>query len=155
MKEVQQLPVNSDSDVKFWQREAASLRRQLHDLQKSQQQLIGEALSDLTVNDLQHLESQLEMSLRTIRKSKDQILIDEIQELNRKENLIHQENLELYKKVLATSSTNGVVSAGSSIQYSTVMEEGGAEPILLELSQPQQQTERAYAKAPELGLYLH
>ncbi|OIT40628.1 mads-box transcription factor 27 [Nicotiana attenuata] len=62
-------------------------------------QMMGEKLSGLGVKDLQNLENQLEMSLRGVRVRKDEVLIDEIQELNRKGNLIHQENMELYKKV--------------------------------------------------------
>lgn len=60
---------------------------------------MGEELSGLSVKDLQNLENQLEMSLRGVRMRKDQILIDEIQDLNREGNRIHQENIELYKKV--------------------------------------------------------
>ncbi|KAL8243135.1 hypothetical protein R6Q59_009393 [Mikania micrantha] len=87
------------SEVMFWQREAAMLKQQLQSLQENQRQMMGEDLSGLRVQDLQGMENQLEMSLRNIRKKKDQLLFEEIEELKRKGNVIHHENVELCKKV--------------------------------------------------------
>ncbi|KAE9458855.1 hypothetical protein C3L33_09265, partial [Rhododendron williamsianum] len=58
-------------------------------------QMMGEELSGLSVKELQTMETQLEMNLRGIRMKKDQMLMDEIQELSQKGNLLHQENVEL------------------------------------------------------------
>ncbi|CAL0331562.1 unnamed protein product [Lupinus luteus] len=98
-KEKNQQLINPESEVKFWQREAEILRQQLQNLQENHRQLMGEQLYGLSVRNLQDLENQLEMSLQGVRMKKEQILTEEIQELNRKGNLIHQENVELYKKV--------------------------------------------------------
>ncbi|XP_019420955.1 PREDICTED: MADS-box transcription factor 23-like isoform X2 [Lupinus angustifolius] len=95
-KEEHQQLINPESEVK---REAEILRQQLQNLQENHRQLMGEQLYGLSVRNLQDLENQLEMSLQGVRMKKEQILTEEIQELNRKGNLIHQENVELYKKV--------------------------------------------------------
>ncbi|XP_068319539.1 agamous-like MADS-box protein AGL21 [Pyrus communis] len=94
------------SEVKFWQGEVANLRQQLQNLKENHRQFMGEQLCGLSVKELQGLESQLEMSLQGIRMKKEQILTYEIEELNQKRNVIHQQNMELYKKVYGTSAVN-------------------------------------------------
>ncbi|KAI3874330.1 hypothetical protein MKX03_025543 [Papaver bracteatum] len=98
-KEEQHRPLmNENSEDKFWKREAAGLRHQLQNLQENHRQLMGQELSGLSAKELQNLENQLEMSLRSVRMQKDQKLTDEIHELTRKGNLLHQENMALFKK---------------------------------------------------------
>ncbi|XP_047159125.1 agamous-like MADS-box protein AGL21 isoform X2 [Vigna umbellata] len=99
-KEEQHHQINPEAEVKFWKREAEILRQQLQILQENHRQMMGEQLYGLSVRSLQDLENQLEMSLQGVRMKKEQILKDEIQELNRKGNLIFQENVELYKKAM-------------------------------------------------------
>ncbi|KAL1220878.1 Agamous-like MADS-box protein AGL17 [Cardamine amara subsp. amara] len=110
-------------------------------------QLTGEQSNGLSVKELHNLESQLEMSLRGIRMKKAQILTIEIKELTRKRNLdhhenlklsrniqmIHQENVELYKKAYAPSRTNGLRHD----ELDNAADESHAQ-VRLQLSQPDQ-----------------
>ncbi|XP_050292085.1 MADS-box transcription factor 23-like isoform X3 [Quercus robur] len=133
-----QQPQNPASEVKFWQREAAILRQQLEDLRENHRYMMGEQLFGLGVKDLQNLENKLEMSLQGIRMKKEQILTDEIQELSRRGNLIHQENIELYKKVCSTRHVNAE-SISPFIPFGTNFGEDLHVPIHLQLSQPDRQ----------------
>ncbi|KAJ0262785.1 hypothetical protein HA466_0032700 [Hirschfeldia incana] len=157
--------MNPASEIKFWQNEAAILKRQLHNLQENHRQMMGEELSGLSVEDLQKLENQLEMSLRDVRMKKEQMLIEEIKELNREGNLVHQENLDLHKKVglmhqqnmelhKKVSEVEGVKSANKTSLLTNGLDIGGnsSEHVHLQLSQPQQHDETR-SKAIQLSYF--
>ncbi|KAF8092146.1 hypothetical protein N665_0423s0031 [Sinapis alba] len=140
----QQQLLNPASEVKFWQREAAVLRQELHALQENHRQIMGEQLNGLSVKELNNLENQLEISLRGIRMKKEQMLTHEIQEQSQKRKLIHQENLELSRKVQRlhqenvelykkayTASTNGFIH-----HELAVADDESYTQIRLQLSQP-------------------
>ncbi|KAK8364097.1 hypothetical protein V6Z12_A03G206500 [Gossypium hirsutum] len=182
-KEEHHHQMNPASEVKFWQREVASLRQQLQYLQEYHRQLMGEELSGLSINDLQNLENQLEMSLKGVRMKKDQILTDEVKELNNKGHLIHQENLELHKKLdlmcqentelqkkifflILLNNTNfrskvygtrqaNEASRSSPPNYTFNNGYDLHAPVHLQLSQPLPQKNDAPEKPMKLGLQLH
>ncbi|XP_074575647.1 MADS-box transcription factor 23-like [Curcuma longa] len=149
-KEENHLIVFAGSEVKFWQKEAASLRQQFNNLQQNHRKLMGEELSGLSVEDLQNLQNQLELSLRGVRMRKEQLLFEEIQELDRKGRLIGQENMELCKKVNLMRQENEQLhkkiyetrgeddtDRASSVRHSLSITEETYMPIHLQLSQPQ------------------
>ncbi|KAJ3697726.1 hypothetical protein LUZ61_001431 [Rhynchospora tenuis] len=159
--------LNPNSQVKFWQREAETLRQQLLNLQKTRRQLMGEDLSGLTVGDLQIIENQLESSLDSVRKTKEKIYTEEIEELNKKGQLIHTDNIELYKKINLAHQANMElrkkiqqyeeqeanvvrnVPNNSQIPYAFAVSEKAHESTNLELCQPNEKP-----TAPSLGPVL-
>ncbi|KAK6135648.1 hypothetical protein DH2020_030613 [Rehmannia glutinosa] len=156
LKEEHYTLLNPNSEIKFWQREAASLRQQLQYLQEYHRQLLGEELSGLSIKDLQNLENQLEMSLKGVRMKKEQIMTEEIEELNLKGNMIQQENIELHKKINLVREENAqlqkkVYGPGGPSEVNRIshianginIEYDLHAPINLELSQPLNQKNNA------------
>uniref|UniRef100_I1Q295 K-box domain-containing protein n=1 Tax=Oryza glaberrima TaxID=4538 RepID=I1Q295_ORYGL len=144
--------------LEFWQAEAERLKQQLHNLEGSQRQLLAHDLSGLEWNDLKSLENQLETSLHNVRLKKDKIMVEQIQELRKKENIMHRENMELHsefnmirqdsvnfqRKVYGKQDVNG--GQGSSVTQNTNTPDD-ADEIRLELSQPQVPDEKPEAAA--------
>ncbi|KAK1422098.1 hypothetical protein QVD17_24983 [Tagetes erecta] len=97
------------SEVKFWQMEAATLRQQLETLQETHRQVMGKEVNNMGLKDLVNLENQLEMSLQGIRLKKEETFLNEIQELTREGSLIHQQNIQLFKKIYGASVENFVI----------------------------------------------
>jgi len=96
----------------------------------------------------------LKMSLRGVRMKRDQVLIDEIERLNRKGNLIHQENMELYKKVYGIRDADGTNRSGPLTNGLSIGEDPHG-PVNLQLCQPQQQNSEPPTRTTNLGLQLH
>ncbi|XP_027348389.1 MADS-box transcription factor 23-like [Abrus precatorius] len=155
-------PVDPASAIKFWQEKAASVKQQLQHFEDCHRQLMGEELSDLGINELQHLEKQLLMSLKKVRIKKDQTFTDKIKELHEKGSLIHQQNAELHNKIdlmhKEKTELQKVIEARRREEEKTASNPANThryeydivEPLSLQLSQPQPQ----YSEAPEEAMNL-
>ncbi|KAE8767193.1 MADS-box transcription factor 25 [Hordeum vulgare] len=98
--------LNPASEEKLWQREVATLRQQVQNLHHNNRQLLGEELSGSIVRHLQFLVNQVETSLHSIRRRKDQVMAEEIHKLNQKGFIIQKENIELGKKLSIAHEQN-------------------------------------------------
>uniref|UniRef100_A0A166B2D7 K-box domain-containing protein n=1 Tax=Daucus carota subsp. sativus TaxID=79200 RepID=A0A166B2D7_DAUCS len=80
-------------------REYVNLKDKYESLQRYQRHLLGEDLGPLTINELEHLELQLDSSLKHIRSTKTQSMLDQLSDLQTKERMLLGANKILEDKL--------------------------------------------------------
>ncbi|XP_054813287.1 agamous-like MADS-box protein AGL11 [Prosopis cineraria] len=89
----------TEINAQYYQQESAKLRQQIQMLQSSNRHLMGDALSTLNVKELKQLENRLERALSRIRSKKHEMLLMEIEYLQKKEIELENENLCIRTKI--------------------------------------------------------
>uniref|UniRef100_K9LXJ0 AGL6-like protein 1 n=1 Tax=Iris fulva TaxID=92176 RepID=K9LXJ0_9ASPA len=89
----------ADRETQSWYQEVSKLKAKFESLQRSQRHLLGEDLGPLNVKELQQLERQLESALSQARKRKTQIMLDQMEELRKKERYLGEINKQLKNKL--------------------------------------------------------
>ncbi|XP_068305439.1 agamous-like MADS-box protein AGL11 isoform X2 [Pyrus communis] len=89
----------TEINAQYYQQESAKLRQQIQMLQNSNRHFMGDALSNLTVKELKQLENKLERGMTRIRSKKEEMLIAEIEYLQKKEIELENENVYLRTKI--------------------------------------------------------
>ncbi|PKA57076.1 Floral homeotic protein APETALA 1 C [Apostasia shenzhenica] len=119
-----------------WCLEYNKLKARVESLQKSQRHLMGEQLDSLSVKEIQHLEQQLESSLKHIRSKKTQLLIDSISELQRKENILQEQNKNMEKEIIAKEKAKSLAQNASFEQQNQSQYSSSSPHVLVSVSAP-------------------
>nr|ASZ79964.1 MADS34 [Bambusa multiplex] len=79
--------------------EYVKLKSRVEVLQRSQRNLLGEDLAPLGTTELDQLESQVDKTLKQIKSRKTQVLLDELCDLKRKQQMLQDANMSLKRKL--------------------------------------------------------
>ncbi|RCV32007.1 hypothetical protein SEVIR_6G230500v4 [Setaria viridis] len=91
---------NRESEqLKSSRNEYLKLKARVENLQRTQRNLLGEDLDSLDIKELEHLEKQLDSSLKHIRSTRTQHMVDQLTELQRKEQMFSEANKCLRRKL--------------------------------------------------------
>ncbi|XP_073037181.1 agamous-like MADS-box protein MADS4 isoform X1 [Primulina eburnea] len=85
------------------QHEYMKLKARYEALQRSQRNLLGEDLGPLSSKELESLERQLDMSLKQIRSTRTQAMLDTLTDLQRKEHALNEANKSLKQRLMEGS----------------------------------------------------
>ncbi|XP_059670478.1 agamous-like MADS-box protein MADS2 [Cornus florida] len=80
-------------------REYLALKEKYESLQQYQRHLLGEDLGPLNIKDLEQLEHQLDSSLKQIRSTKTQFMLDQLSDFQTKERMWVEANRALERKL--------------------------------------------------------
>ncbi|KAL8471827.1 hypothetical protein ACS0TY_028529 [Phlomoides rotata] len=80
-------------------REYLKLKSKYESLQRYQRQLLGDDLGPLNINDLEQIEHQLETSLKHIRSTRTQVMLDQLSDLQSKDKMMVDTNKALERKL--------------------------------------------------------
>lgn len=89
----------TEINAQYYQQESAKLRQQIQMMQSSNKNLMGECLSALAVKDLKQLENRLERGISRIRSKKHEMLLADIEFLQKREAELEHENSFLRAKI--------------------------------------------------------
>uniref|UniRef100_A0A0D9XFE8 Uncharacterized protein n=1 Tax=Leersia perrieri TaxID=77586 RepID=A0A0D9XFE8_9ORYZ len=78
--------------------EYLKLKARVENLQRTQRNLLGEDLGTLGIKELEQLEKQLDSSLRHIRSTRTQHMLDQLTDLQRREQMLCEANKCLRRK---------------------------------------------------------
>ncbi|XP_022769483.1 MADS-box protein EJ2-like [Durio zibethinus] len=89
----------SISETQSNYQEYLKLKARVEVLQRSQRNLLGEDLGPLDSKELEQLENQLETSLKQIRTTKTQAMLDQLGDLQNREQMLVEANKSLGRKL--------------------------------------------------------
>ncbi|CAN8274162.1 unnamed protein product [Cochlearia groenlandica] len=125
-KRVKEIGINHKRDDQQAKGERIGMTKKIEQLELSKRKLLGEGIDVSSIEELQHLENQLERSLTKIRAKKHQLLRGEIEKLKETEKKLVKENKELKEKwskmgAIVTSSTSTLSSTQVNIDDNDTM----------------------------------
>ncbi|KAI4356857.1 hypothetical protein L6164_000844 [Bauhinia variegata] len=88
-----------ERETQSWFQEVSKLKGKYESLQRTQRHLLGEDLGPLSMKELINLEKQLEGALAQARQRRTQIMIEQMEDLRRKERHLGDVNKQLRLKL--------------------------------------------------------
>ncbi|RAL46245.1 hypothetical protein DM860_016678 [Cuscuta australis] len=105
--------VEHEEDLQHLLHETEYLAKKIDFLEASKRKLLGEDLGSCGMEELQHIEQQLERSVSIIRARKMEVYTEQIQRLKDKESLLTAENAILREKYKSLEPAEKVANEGN------------------------------------------
>ncbi|KAH9770846.1 hypothetical protein WN944_019469 [Citrus x changshan-huyou] len=120
----------TEANTQFYQQEATKLRRQIREIQNLNRHILGEALSTLNFKELKNLEARLEKGIGRVRSKKNEMLLAEIEFMEKREIQLQNDNMYLRARISENER------AQQERQSESMMQQGGGHVYEPAASQP-------------------
>nr|BAD93167.1 MADS-box transcription factor GbMADS3 [Ginkgo biloba] len=110
----------NEQDAQHWKEEIENMGQRIEILEATQRQMLGECLASCSMKELNHLENQVERGLNHIRARKTEILMEQIEQLKRKERFLTEENAILRQKCIQPHYADASISTTPTIGYGSI-----------------------------------
>lgn len=125
---------NEDEYNDIGELEVRRLNQHVQYLQALNRRLRGEDISSLCGKELMQLEQQMNLALNRVKVAKEKMLLEQIEVLDKKEQLLHDENKHLRDKIAEVQQQRGAESTAAT-NTTLFHNTGGAAPAhILEMS---------------------
>ncbi|XP_038877326.1 agamous-like MADS-box protein MADS3 isoform X2 [Benincasa hispida] len=111
----------AERETQNWFQEISKLKAKYESLCRTHRHLLGEDLGPLSVKELQNLEKQLEAALAQARQRKTQIMIEQMEDLRRKERQLGELNRELKLKASKVFGALGLALLGMPTTFNCII----------------------------------
>nr|CBY05398.1 SHATTERPROOF1-like protein [Lepidium appelianum] len=118
-------PSVTEANTQYYQQEASKLRRQIRDIQNSNRHIVGESLGSLNYKELKNLEGRLEKGISRVRSKKNEMLVAEIEYMQKREMELQHDNMYLRAKISEGTRLNPELQQESSVIQGTTVYESG------------------------------
>ncbi|CAO2826265.1 unnamed protein product [Amaranthus hypochondriacus] len=89
----------TEINAQFYQHESAKLKQQIQMMQNSNRNLMGDCLSSLTIKELKQVENRLEKGISRIRSKKHELLLADVEFMQKRAAGLEHENSFLRAKI--------------------------------------------------------
>ncbi|GJZ21474.1 agamous-like MADS-box protein AGL11 [Tanacetum coccineum] len=140
-------------NAQFYQQESKKLRQQIQMLQNTNSHLMGENLGCLNVKELKQLETRLERGISRIRSKKNDMILAETENLQKREVELEQHNAFLRSKVqIAESERVHELNMSSGHAYNALQAYLARNSLHLNIMEPMEDPSAYSIGKPELHL---
>ncbi|PKA53805.1 Floral homeotic protein AGAMOUS [Apostasia shenzhenica] len=148
----------SEANSLYYKQEASKLHQQITNLQNSNRNLMGDAVSNMNIRELRQLEKRLEASINKIRSKKNELLYAEIEYLQKRDVELNNDYMYLRNKIAdnerAQQHQHMNILPSSSTEYEVMPTFDSRNSLQVHVMDPNSHHSRQQLTALQLGYII-